>query len=317
MKLVLELQDQPSNIKKVTVRHDIVIGRGAECNLRLSAPQISRRHCFLRIGSDGAFISDLDSSNGTTLNGKKLSSGKRYAISDGATIAVGPVHFIARVASEVPVSELLEVGISGDQLEAEAISDSGESFADKNADKKFEATLPTADADHEDDSSMNFAIEQAGASATGDEATADCVVADQAYFSDSGNELIVEVAEITEEDVDEETRLEELPLFDELPVPVEAIIEISDEVVALSDEAIEIIDVGDVIDDDEILEAVEVADDEVIDVLEIVDDEEILLLDEDDIIEVADVEADAVPKVESAGDSQAEDELRDFLQGLD
>ena len=88
MKVVLELQDQPSNIKKVTVRHDIVIGRGTECNLRLSAPQVSRRHCFLRIGADGASIADLDSSNGTTLNDRKLTSGKRYAVPDLSLIHI-------------------------------------------------------------------------------------------------------------------------------------------------------------------------------------------------------------------------------------
>ena len=118
MKVVLELQGQPSNIKKVTVRHDIVVGRGSECNLRLSAPQISRRHCFLRINADSATITDLESSNGTYLNGTRLSAGKRYKLKDGAALSVGPIEFIVRVHSESVSADQLELSINDDRIEA-------------------------------------------------------------------------------------------------------------------------------------------------------------------------------------------------------
>jgi pSer/pThr/pTyr-binding forkhead associated (FHA) protein len=75
MKVVLELQEQLANVRRVTVRHDIVIGRGSDCNLRLSAPQMSRRHCFLRVGRDGVSVTDLDSSNGTYVDNKRIKPG--------------------------------------------------------------------------------------------------------------------------------------------------------------------------------------------------------------------------------------------------
>ncbi|HIE96294.1 MAG TPA: FHA domain-containing protein [Fuerstia sp.] len=176
MKVVLELQDQPSNIKKVTIRHDIVIGRGAECNLRLSAPQVSRRHCFLRIGADGAYVSDLDSSNGTYLGGKRLSSGKRYTLDDGAILAVGPVRFVASVRSEVVANEALQVHVADNRIEAEA----GLAVDDSADDVNFVATLPDAHRDEpdEDGSALNFAIEQAGKAADEDEPTTDYVSSD-------------------------------------------------------------------------------------------------------------------------------------------
>jgi pSer/pThr/pTyr-binding forkhead associated (FHA) protein len=176
MKVMLELQDQPSNIRKFTIRHDIVIGRGAECNLRLSAPQVSRRHCFLRIGTDGAYVSDLDSSNGTYLAGKRLSSGKRYTLDDGAILAVGPVRFVASVQSEVAADEALKVHVADNRIEADA----GLAVGDSANDVNFVATMPDTPGEHLDDehSALNFAIEQGGATADEDEPTTDYVPGD-------------------------------------------------------------------------------------------------------------------------------------------
>ena len=130
MKVVLELQDQPSNIRKVTVRHDIVIGRGADSNLRLSAPQVSRRHCFLRVSSSEVTVSDLDSCNGTYLNGKRITSGQRYPVSNGTILAVGPVKFIAHVSSDASSSEPLEIQLQDGRL---AGSGSGSTLEDELA----------------------------------------------------------------------------------------------------------------------------------------------------------------------------------------
>ncbi len=100
MKVVLELQDQPSNVRRITIRHDIVIGRGSDCNLRLSAPQVSRRHCFLRVGRDSVSITDLDSSNGTFIDGQRIAAGKRCGIADGVQLALGPIRFIVHVRAD-------------------------------------------------------------------------------------------------------------------------------------------------------------------------------------------------------------------------
>ena len=105
MKVVLELQDQPSNVRRITIRHDIVIGRGSDCNLRLSAPQVSRRHCFLRVGRSSVSVTDLDSSNGTFVDGRRISAGKRCDIVDGAQLALGPIRFIVHVRAEAVTTD--------------------------------------------------------------------------------------------------------------------------------------------------------------------------------------------------------------------
>lgn len=267
MKVVLELQDQLSNIKKVTVRHDIVIGRGADCNLRLSAPQVSRRHCFLRISKDSAFVSDLDSSNGTFLDGNKLSSGKRFELHDGAVLSVGPVKFVARVRSEVIAGEVLQV-VADDRIEAEATPDFDSS-------DDYSATIATSPAGGDDDS-LDFAIEHAGASAGEDEPTADYVATsagDAAYFAN----------------VDDSTASAEevLMLGDEEDEPA---------TVADAESVADVVQQGGKIS---------------------VDEEDMLVIDDE---EIDDEEIDASPAAGSPSANNGtddEDELRNFLNGLE
>ena len=49
-----------------------VIGRGAEADLRLADPGVSRRHAEIRVGAGEAVVSDLGSTNGTLVNGRSV-----------------------------------------------------------------------------------------------------------------------------------------------------------------------------------------------------------------------------------------------------
>ena len=66
----------------------IHIGRGDENEIVLKHPSISRRHAQLIFDPDGnAFISDLQSTNGTFVNGHKVSNG--HLLSQGDRIELG------------------------------------------------------------------------------------------------------------------------------------------------------------------------------------------------------------------------------------
>jgi serine/threonine protein kinase len=52
----------------------IVIGRGSETTFRIQDPSISRRHCQIANTQRGLLIADLGSSNGTYVNGQRLSN---------------------------------------------------------------------------------------------------------------------------------------------------------------------------------------------------------------------------------------------------
>ncbi len=163
MKVILELQDQPSNVRRVTVRHDIVIGRGSDCNLRLSSPQVSRRHCFLRVGREGVSVTDLDSSNGTYVDGKRIKPGKRYDLVGGSALAVGPIKFVVHIREEVVAAEILKNG---------AFSSAGDADAGRR-DSELSIAVESFDIDDSGDAErpMNLAIEQAGASFDSQEPT--------------------------------------------------------------------------------------------------------------------------------------------------
>jgi DNA-binding winged helix-turn-helix (wHTH) protein len=75
---------------------DHVVGRDSDCSVCLDFPTVSRRHARIRIASDGITIEDLDSKNGTRLNGQPVAAGA--ALADGDEIRVGSVRLRLRLA---------------------------------------------------------------------------------------------------------------------------------------------------------------------------------------------------------------------------
>jgi mRNA-degrading endonuclease RelE of RelBE toxin-antitoxin system len=71
------------------------IGRAAENSIRIDDPSVSRLHCSIALRGNGeVVISDLNSSNGTFVNGAIVSPGEARAIKLGDTIRVGEVNLI-------------------------------------------------------------------------------------------------------------------------------------------------------------------------------------------------------------------------------
>jgi pSer/pThr/pTyr-binding forkhead associated (FHA) protein len=164
MKVVLELQEQLANVRRVTVRHDIVIGRGSDCNLRLSAPQMSRRHCFLRVGRDGVSVTDLDSSNGTYVDNKRIKPGERVELKTGSILTLGPVNFIVHLKEDSGSTTKSE----GERSRKSTKSTSG---ASESSTIVSSAAAIIAE-EFKSKSPLQYSVEQAGASAEPHEETA-------------------------------------------------------------------------------------------------------------------------------------------------
>ncbi|HEX7338176.1 MAG TPA: FHA domain-containing protein, partial [Gemmatimonadales bacterium] len=62
----------------------LVVGRGVTSDIAIYDPTISRRHAELTVGPDGVQVKDLGSSNGTCINGSRVSSG-RLTLNDSIT----------------------------------------------------------------------------------------------------------------------------------------------------------------------------------------------------------------------------------------
>lgn len=68
---VRELHPQPG--RELSCADGAVIGRGAECEVHLDDPLVSRRHARVSCSAIGAGIEDLGSSNGLYVNGERAS----------------------------------------------------------------------------------------------------------------------------------------------------------------------------------------------------------------------------------------------------
>jgi CheY-like chemotaxis protein len=82
-----------------------VVGRDKRCHLRLSSPEISRRHAELFERNGVLWVREYGSTNGTFVNHERL-TGERV-LHDGEMIRFGSLTFrIARKPTELPVSTM-------------------------------------------------------------------------------------------------------------------------------------------------------------------------------------------------------------------
>jgi len=69
----------------------MLLGRGKECDIVVPDPTISRAHCKFVIDDDSVTLSDLDSANGTQVNGDTISE---QAVKLGDQLIVGAIPFL-------------------------------------------------------------------------------------------------------------------------------------------------------------------------------------------------------------------------------
>jgi hypothetical protein len=64
---------------------------------------VSRRHALIRVRNGGSVLQDLNSLNGTFVNGRKLRPGQEVALQPGDRIELGEFSVLRVIAAEVPV----------------------------------------------------------------------------------------------------------------------------------------------------------------------------------------------------------------------
>ena len=100
--MVYRPEDEPSEAPtSVTLtvdgtRHEVagpsaLLGRSKECDIRISDPNVSRRHAEVRQEGSAYWIVDLDSTNGVLVNGRRQ---KRTKLDDGDTITLGSTDVV-------------------------------------------------------------------------------------------------------------------------------------------------------------------------------------------------------------------------------
>jgi len=93
----------------------LVVGRGLSSDIALYDPTISRRHAELTAGADGVLVKDLGSSNGTFVNGARVTTG-RLQPEDAVTFGRVMFHLKAPpapVAAESAAAIVRQVVVTG------------------------------------------------------------------------------------------------------------------------------------------------------------------------------------------------------------
>jgi len=75
----------------------MIIGRRHDCDLCIPLMDVSRRHCELSQNEEALEIRDLDSRNGTFLNGERI---KETTVQPGDYIQIGPLTFLLQIDGE-------------------------------------------------------------------------------------------------------------------------------------------------------------------------------------------------------------------------
>lgn len=70
-----------------------VLGRGSEADLRVADTGVSRLHAEVRLEGQTVTLVDLDSTNGTSVNGRRISSA---VLRDGDTVELGATRLVFR-----------------------------------------------------------------------------------------------------------------------------------------------------------------------------------------------------------------------------
>lgn len=95
--LLIRQEDRSDRRVPLADGQAVVVGRSADCDLRLQHAGISRRHCRLEPDDAGLRVEDLDSTNGTYVDGRRVGE---ETVEAGQELAFGPL--VAEVRERTP-----------------------------------------------------------------------------------------------------------------------------------------------------------------------------------------------------------------------
>jgi hypothetical protein len=87
----------------------VILGRGSAATVRIDDPGLSRRHCRVSLTPQGLLLQDLDSSNGSFVNGQRVST--QY-LKPGDEISIGQTTMCPFPVDGVPNSAAPQYGAS-------------------------------------------------------------------------------------------------------------------------------------------------------------------------------------------------------------
>ena len=99
MSIELHITDDSGRTRMLPIQGAMTLGRSGDCDLVLSDPEVSGRHCTIWIEHGLPWIRDLDSRNGTFVGDQLLA--RAVLLEDGAVIRVGNFTATIRAATSM------------------------------------------------------------------------------------------------------------------------------------------------------------------------------------------------------------------------
>src|SRR5579864_2018377 len=110
-KPVLLINEGEKAGQRWTIQSDtVVIGRGSECDLLLPERQVSRQHIRIRRLDDRYTVEDLESKNGTWINGQPLKGQRELHDSDEISLGMAVRMVFMESEATAPVAHLQHAG---------------------------------------------------------------------------------------------------------------------------------------------------------------------------------------------------------------
>ena len=125
-------------------RSAVTIGRSHNCDFQIPVMSVSKKHCKLICKSGVVTIRDLNSRNGTLVNGKLI---KETTINPGDSIEIGPLVFVIQIDNEPSVLKNPKLPENG-----KLFSQKAENMPPKTEDssKEDKQNIPLSDLETED-----------------------------------------------------------------------------------------------------------------------------------------------------------------------
>jgi pSer/pThr/pTyr-binding forkhead associated (FHA) protein len=102
MWLLESTPDSPSSLLFRLLPGSIkTVGRAPRADFVVDAPLVSRLHCRLTLQTEGLLVEDLESTNGTFVNGERVT---KLLLRAGDALKVGRMEFRVRTAEGHPAS---------------------------------------------------------------------------------------------------------------------------------------------------------------------------------------------------------------------
>jgi pSer/pThr/pTyr-binding forkhead associated (FHA) protein len=95
MEVNLLLMKKDGSFKTIPLPSSVTImGRRKDCDLRIPLDAVSRKHCRIFTEKDTLKIRDLNSRNGTIINGQTI---EETLVKPGDRLTIGPLTFVMQV----------------------------------------------------------------------------------------------------------------------------------------------------------------------------------------------------------------------------